>query len=179
MHTLAVLSHTNCFSLRQISCKSRLRRQHCPGPPGRRDGRQADGAGGGGGGGGGSEWSVYQGRLGAGWRRKEGGGGVPRRKQRSEEREREKSSNTSECPSLCLSMVRAESPPTSYSPYPLKPSLQLSDLCSALCLPLLSLSHSLTIAPQKSGGKMKLYKEGEKSITQMDRWITGSGMLRR
>lgn len=54
MHTLAVLSHTNCFSLRQISCKSRLRRQHCPGPPGRRDGRQADGAGGGGGGGGGA-----------------------------------------------------------------------------------------------------------------------------
>lgn len=43
MHTLAVLRRTNCFSLRQISCKSRLRRQHCPGLPGRRDGRQADG----------------------------------------------------------------------------------------------------------------------------------------
>lgn len=43
MHTLAVLRRTNCFSLRQISCKSRLCRQRCPGPPGRRDGRQADG----------------------------------------------------------------------------------------------------------------------------------------
>lgn len=71
MHTLAVLRRTNCFSLRQISCKSRLRRQHCPSPPGRRDGRQADGAKGGGAAAGQRVERVYQRRLGAGWRRKE------------------------------------------------------------------------------------------------------------
>lgn len=102
MHTLAVLRRTNCFSLRQISCKSRLRRQHCPNPPGRRDGRQADGARGrGGGGAGGCKWSVCtRGALeqDGGGRRKGGGGdgGDPMRMERNGERE--KSSNTSRVP---------------------------------------------------------------------------------
>ncbi len=134
MHTLAVLRRTNCFSLRQISCKSRLRRQHCPSPPGRRDGRQADGARGRGGGGGrGGGWRVervYQRRLGAGWRRKERRRRRRRRRRgRSHEngekrREREKSSNTSRVPlslSLCSSIVQAECPPNLLHPYPQKP----------------------------------------------------------
>lgn len=163
MHTLAVLRHTNCFSLRQISCKSRLRRQHCPGPPGRRDGRQADRARGRGGGGGGRgyERSMYQRRLGAGWRRRErGGGAIP---WEWKEMVREKKAPTlQECLtlSLCLSIAQAECPPTSYTPTlrsptaapllqrsiphpPSSTSSQISTLPP--CLPLLSLSHSLSL----------------------------------
>ncbi|KAM7404579.1 hypothetical protein PAMP_011916 [Pampus punctatissimus] len=72
---------------------------------------------------------------------------APMRTQRNEEREREKSSNTSRVPlSLCSSIVQAECPPTSYTPtrsstttalllqrsIPPSPLFyQLSDLCSA------------------------------------------------
>lgn len=167
MHTLAVLRRTNCFSLRQISCKSRLRRQHCPGPPGRRDGRQADRARGRGEGGGrGWEWSMYQRRLGAGWRRKkrrrrEGG----RRSHENGKKwwERKKLQHfKSASLSLCSSIAQAECPPTSYTPTlrsptaapllqrsiphpPSSTSSQISTLPP--CSPLLSLSHSLPLHP--------------------------------
>lgn len=95
MHTLAVLRRTNCFSLRQISCKSRLRRQRCPGLPGRRDGRQADGVKGrdGGRGGGVGEPSVRtRGALkqDGGGRRDGGGGGRGGAPMRMRETRREK-----------------------------------------------------------------------------------------
>lgn len=189
MHTLAVLRLTNCFSLRQISCKSRLRRQHCPGLPGRRDGRQADGLrgrdGGRGGGGLGSGAcipEVPRSRM-----EKEGEmeeaedeGGAPRRMERNEERE--KSSNTSRVPLppvLSSSIVQAEYPPLPPS-YPQKPHCYSapslhhplpalrSPLCPRACPSFLTCATSLCIARQKSGGKMKLYKEGGKKINNTD-----------
>lgn len=152
---------------------------------------------------------VYQRRLGEGGRKeKDEGGDAPMRMERNEEeRKRGRSFNTSRgslslSPHLCSSIVQAECPP----PQPLTPlrseappllhssnapSLHLPTPTSQICAlpprsPLLSHTPSLSIALQKSGGKMKLYKEGgkkekkkKKSITQMDSWITGSGMLRR
>ena len=107
---------------------------------------------------------VYQRRLEAGWRRKRRWrrGALPREwRETKRERGREKSSNTSRVPlSLCSSIVQAECTPNLLHPYPQKhppllcsfsaPSLppplhQLSDLCSAPCSPLLSLSLSLPL----------------------------------
>lgn len=167
MHTLAVLRRTNCFSLRQISCKSRLCRQHCPSPPGGRDGRQADGARGRGeGGGGGTEWSVCT--RGAseqdGGGRREGGEGVGAIPWEWRETEREKKALTlQECLyplSLCSSIAQAECPQpltplpseaplllrSSNTPFlipPLLPALR-SLLCPHPCPPL-SLLHSLPL----------------------------------
>lgn len=154
---------------------------------------------------------VYQRRLGEGGRKEkdEGGGcshenGEKRRGEKEKEREKLqhfKRLSLSLSPHLCSSIVQAECPP----PQPLTPlrseappllhssntpSLHLPTPTSQICAlpprsPLLSHTPSLSIALQKSGGKMKLYKEGgkkekkKKSITQMDSWITGSGMLRR
>lgn len=172
MHTLAVLRRTNCFSLRQISCKSRLRRQHCPGPPGRRDGRQADGARGRGeGGGGDGEWSVCtRGALeqdGGGRRGGGGGGGWGRSHENGEkwwERKKLqhfKSASLSPSSSLLIHSP-GWVPPNLLHPYPQKPLCcsapptlhpssplfyQLSDLYSA---PMLAPPFSLTLPPSPS-----------------------------
>lgn len=118
MHTLAVLRRTNCFSLRQISCKSRLCRQHYPGPPGSREGRQADRARDR------MRWRRRKNRRVASgacvpealWRRmeeggiREGGGGeAPKRTDRNEEREKSSTSRVSL--SFCSSIVQAENAP--------------------------------------------------------------------
>ncbi|KAK7878570.1 hypothetical protein WMY93_030406 [Mugilogobius chulae] len=97
-----------------------------------------------------------------------GRGGVSQEKALSEERERG-------VPHFRVGLALLHRPQSGLSaPTACTPMNPRSSQISAL--PLLSL---LASAPQKSGGKMKLYKEGEKSITQMDSWITGSGMLRR
>lgn len=130
---------------------------------------------------------VYQRRLGEGGRKeKDEGGDAPMRMERNEEerkRKRGRSFNTSRgslslSPHLCSSIVQAECPP----PQPLTPlrseappllhssnapSLHLPTPTSQICAlpprsPLLSHTPSLSIALQKSGGKMKLYKEGGK-----------------